>query len=151
MSTANAYVDAVVGSDVFIDQPAPAQVKRALVVDDSATTRSILCRMLQGMNVETVRQAGSAAEAYQDLHQERPDLVICDVEMPGTTGLMLLKAMRKTAPFTRIPVIMMTARMDVSYLLTAKEAHADVFLLKPFSADHLRAKVVEAVAHAQHG
>ncbi len=142
------YVDAVVGTDVFVDPPRliETQIKRVLVVDDAASMRKIISRLLTDIGVPEVVQASSASEAFKLLHDGKFNLLITDVEMPEVDGIKLLLAVRRTPLLSLLPVIMVTTRLNVGYLAQAKNAYAEAYLIKPFSADHLRAKMLEAIS-----
>ncbi len=80
------------------------------------------------------------------LHDGKFNLSITDVEMPEVDGIKLLLAVRRTPLLSLLPVIMATTRLNAGYLALAKNAYAEAYLIKPFSADHLRAKMLEAIA-----
>jgi len=112
---------------------------RILLVDDNADMRDYLRRLLsQRWQVET---AANGAIALDRIQQYLPDLVLSDVMMPVMDGVQLLKALR-AHPLTKgIPVILLSARAGEEATIDGLEAGADDYLIKPFSARELMARV----------
>ena len=88
--------------------------------------------------VETV---GNGAEALEAIRRERPDLVLSDVMMPGLDGFGLLATIRADRRFTDLPVILLSARAGDDAKVIGLNAGADDYLVKPFSARELLARV----------
>ena len=112
---------------------------RVLVADDSSTMRKIIIRSLQAVGVKDVAEAADGSEAIALFEPGKFDLVLTDWNMPGMTGLDLLKAIR--AQDTQIPVIMVTTEAEKSRVLEAIQAGVTDYLVKPFTADTLREKL----------
>jgi PAS domain S-box-containing protein len=128
------------------DPPAPApdgsqgQARgHVLVVDASAEMRRYMTRLLS----ERFDVAGAAdgAAALALIQQRRPDLVVSDVMTPGLDGFGLLKAIRSRAELRTLPVILLSARAGEDSRIEGFDAGADDFLVKPFSARELLARV----------
>src|ERR1700759_5578857 len=98
---------------------------KALVVDDSAATRRILCHMLREFGYEVV-EAEDGTQAWQTLkHQGAAiELLLADWNMPGMDGLSLVKRVRENPAFLPMVVIMVTAENDVDRIEAALEAGA---------------------------
>lgn len=112
---------------------------RILVVDDNADMRSYIKRLLsQQYEVETV---GDGAAALQAIHSAPPSLVLTDVMMPIIDGFELLKQLRADPSTQNIPVILLSARAGEESRVEGLEAGADDYLIKPFSARELLARV----------
>jgi two-component system response regulator MprA len=111
---------------------------RLLVVDDDPSVREALALVLDlnGFEVET---AADGREAIRTLAQESPDAVILDVLMPGIDGLEVCRRMRAGGDST--PVLMLTARAEVSERVAGLEAGADDYLAKPFAREELIARL----------
>jgi PAS domain S-box-containing protein len=110
-----------------------------LVADDNANTRAYLKRLLgRRYNVETVPDGQAALEAVRSC---APDLMLIGVIMPGLDGFGLLKALRADESARSIPVIMLSARAGEEAMLEGLYAGADDYLIKPFSARELLARV----------
>lgn len=151
--SANGYVDAVVGVEIFVEPQIRLHpsVRVVLVVDDQATLRTILGKMLKSLGVTTIVEAGSASDAFKVLHETPVHLVLSDVEMGETSGMKLLQAVRKTKALAHLPVIMVTGSKKGNHAAQALSLGADGFMLKPFDAEQLRVRINEAVAKRQRG
>jgi two-component system response regulator MprA len=111
---------------------------RLLVVDDDASVREALALVL-GLDGFEVTTAGDGREAIRTLSHGRPDAVILDVLMPGLDGLEVCRRIRATGD--RTPVLMLTARAEVSERVAGLEAGADDYLAKPFAREELIARL----------
>src|ERR1700688_723851 len=111
---------------------------RLLVVDDEASVREALALVLDlsGFDVTT---AVDGREAIHTLATHSPDAVILDVLMPGLDGLEVCRRMRSVG--NRTPVLMLTARAEVSERVAGLEAGADDYLAKPFAREELVARL----------
>lgn len=78
-------------------------VKKVLIVDDSKTELMFLTDLLQ-KNGMTVKTAQDADEAFRRLTEEKPDLILMDVVMPGQNGFQLTRAINRTPEYTDIPI-----------------------------------------------
>ncbi len=118
------------------------QAARVLVVDDHASAReSVVCTLAEaGHEVESV---ASAAEALQALEKATYDVVLTDLNMPGMTGLDLLRHMQNCPHGAQ--VIMITAYGTVSSAVEAMRHGAFDYIEKPFEADHLEHLVARAI------
>lgn len=115
---------------------APAQVPLVLVVDDSITVRRVTQRLLQreGWRVAT---AIDGLQALEKLEQERPAVVLSDIEMPRMDGFDLLRNIRADARWQDLPVIMITSRIAAKHREHAAELGASHYLGKPYREDEL--------------
>jgi two-component system response regulator MprA len=111
---------------------------RLLVVDDEASVREALALVLDLSGFE-VATAVDGREAIRTLATDSPDAVILDVLMPGLDGLEVCRRMRATGD--RTPVLMLTARTEVSERVAGLEAGADDYLAKPFAREELIARL----------
>ncbi len=111
---------------------------RLLVVDDDPSVREALALVLDlgGFEVTT---ATDGREAIRALAIESPDAVILDLLMPGLDGLEVCRRLRATG--NRTPVLMLTARSEVSERVAGLEAGADDYLAKPFAREELIARL----------
>jgi two-component system chemotaxis response regulator CheY len=113
----------------------------AIVVDDSRAIRMILSRALRELGYE-VREAGNGAEALAALHSGPPaGLVMADWNMPVMDGLELLRRIRASAEFGKVPVVMVTTEAEVEQMSTALEAGATEYIMKPFTKEILADKL----------
>lgn len=117
----------------------PLQGGRILVVDDNADMRDYLKRLLEERwPVET---AANGAIALELIQRQLPDLVLTDVMMPELDGFQLLKRLRENKVTQSIPIILLSARAGDVATVKALAAKADDYLIKPFSAAELMARV----------
>ena len=114
-----------------------------LVVDDSAAIRKILQRVLRqtGMAIQTIHEAGDGQEALAVLANHRPALVLTDINMPKMDGLQLLAAMKGSADWCSIPVVMITTEGGETKVGEAVRLGAAGYVRKPFTADQIKEKL----------
>jgi two-component system, chemotaxis family, chemotaxis protein CheY len=112
-----------------------------LVVDDYTTMLRILRSLLKQVGFSDVDEAVSGPEALTKLQEKEYSLVISDWNMAPMTGLELLREMRADADLKDIPFIMVTAESKSERVLEAKQAGVDNYIVKPFNAATLKAKI----------
>jgi DNA-binding response OmpR family regulator len=118
--------------------------KTILVDDDDAAVRNLLA--LQLRTQYTVHQASEAHAALALLGKIKvPDLILCDVMMPGMSGLELAKHLRAQHTYKHVPIIFLTARADALDVIKGINAGAKHYITKPFSMNDLLEKVAKAV------
>ncbi len=121
-----------------------AAAKRILVVEDDETVRTLLVRQLQ--TAYEVHQAGDAQAALKTLEQiHAPDLIICDVMMPGMTGVQFAKHLKGINEFKQVPIIFLTARTGALDVIEGINAGARHYITKPFNMKDLLDKVAKAM------
>ena len=113
---------------------------RVLVVDDNADMRRYISDLLRGAGYR-VLTAVDGLEALALMRRDVPDLVLTDVMMPRLDGFGLLREMQDDPALTVVPVIMLSARAGEDGTLEGLNAGADDYLVKPFSARELLARV----------
>ena len=112
---------------------------RVLLADDNADMREYLQRLLRpGYEVTTVTDGQAALEAAR---ADPPDILISDVMMPRLGGLQLVAALRADPRTAEVPVLLLSARAGQEAAIEGLEAGADDYLVKPFSAAELLARV----------
>jgi signal transduction histidine kinase len=121
------------------DTPAAGARPYLLLADDNADMREYIRRLL-GSRYEIAAVADGEA-AWRSLCERRPDLLLTDVMMPGLDGMGLLARLRADAGTCSIPVIILSARAGEESRVEGLEAGADDYLVKPFSARELVARV----------
>jgi two-component system chemotaxis response regulator CheY len=113
----------------------------AVVVDDSRAIRMILSRTLRELGFE-VREAGNGSEALATLGSGPPaDLVMADWNMPVMDGLELLRELRASPLYARIPVVMVTTEAEIDQMTVALQAGASEYVMKPFTKEILADKL----------
>lgn len=111
---------------------------KALVVDDSRAVRMILSRSLKGLGFD-VCEAANGKEALEVIASgsEPVSLVLTDWNMPEMNGLDLLKRLRQNPDLASLVVVMVTTETEVDQMVTALEAGANEYIMKPFTQDIL--------------
>jgi CheY-like chemotaxis protein len=127
-------------SGLALDRPAPAQERpRILLADDNADMRDYVARLLRPVyEIEAVRDGQEALDSARAL---RPDLILSDVMMPCMDGFGLLAGIRADPALRDLPVILLSARAGEEARLEGLDAGADEYLVKPFSARELLARL----------
>lgn len=112
---------------------------RVLVADDSSTMRKIIIRSLQAVGVNDAVEANDGQEAIDMFAKGGIDLILTDWNMPGKTGLDVVREIRTSN--TNVPIIMITTEAEKRRVVEAIQAGVTDYLLKPFQADNLREKL----------
>ena len=107
------------------------------VVEDDQRIRSTVVRELSDRG-HSVRAAGTAMEALREVVDWAPEVVVLDLGLPDVDGSELLKMLRAVSA---VPVVVATARDDESEIVRVLDAGADDYIVKPYSVDHLEARV----------
>ncbi|MGD1210639.1 MAG: response regulator transcription factor [Candidatus Acidiferrales bacterium] len=117
---------------------------KILIVDDEPQIRRVLRTTLTSQGY-TVAEAKSGDEALEQIRDERPDLILLDVNMPGRSGLETCREIRATGD---VPIIMLTVRNSERDKVQALDAGADDYVVKPFGAEELMARIRAALRRA---
>jgi signal transduction histidine kinase len=121
----------------------PAEVgttrPRVIVADDNADMRQYLARLL--MERYDAVMAADGREVLESIRERRPDLILSDIMMPNLDGLSLMKELRSDPATSAIPIILLSARAGEEARVEGLDAGADDYLVKPFSARELLARV----------
>ena len=112
-----------------------------LLVDDSGTIRRIIRKILGQIGIEKVEEAENGSEALEKLSSESFRLVISDWNMEPICGLELLKEIRSNDELKHLPFIMVSSNDSTKDVITAKEAGASSYIIKPFTAQNLKFKI----------
>lgn len=110
-----------------------------LVVDDNADMRDYLRRLLSAQY--DLKIVGNGEEALAAVGSQKPDLILTDIMMPGFDGIELLRRLRTDARTNTVPVIVLSARAGEESRIEGMQAGADDYLIKPFSARELLARI----------
>jgi DNA-binding response OmpR family regulator len=117
---------------------------RVLVVDDDPTVREVVVSYLKAEAYE-VSDAGDGESALVKIHQERPDLIVLDVMLPGVDGLEVCRRVRAVS---QVPIIMLTALGTEAERVVGLELGADDYLTKPFSPRELVLRISSILRRA---
>jgi len=112
---------------------------RVMLVDDHALVRSAVRGALQAPDIEVVAEASTAEAAFGEALRSRPDIILLDVDMPGMTGLQLIRELRPRLPETQI--VMLSVSGDESTVLEAMRHGAAGYLTKDLGPEALQRAV----------
>jgi PAS domain S-box-containing protein len=113
---------------------------RVLVADDNSDMREYLSRLLSGAGYQ-VKTVSDGQQALATIRTDLPDLVVSDVMMPRLDGLALVAALREDPRTAAVPVLLLSARAGQEASIEGLAAGADDYLVKPFAAAELLARV----------
>ncbi len=116
---------------------------RVLLVDDSKVMRNIQRKILAGLGWEEITEAADGAEALECIASHAPELILLDWNMPVMDGLEFLKKLRSAG--NKTPVIMVTTEAEKSRVITAVQAGANNYMIKPFTADQLKERIEQTL------
>ena len=115
-------------------------IQKVLIVDDSKTELMFLSDLLS-RNGMLVRTAQNSDEALQRLKEERPDLILMDVVMPGQNGFQLTRAIARDPQYSHIPIIMCISKNQETDRVWGMRQGARDYVTKPVKADELLSKI----------
>ena len=115
-------------------------IQKVLVVDDSKTELMYLTGLLQ-KNGFSVKTAENAEDAFRKLAEEKPDLILMDVVMPGQNGFQLTRAITRDPLYADVPIIMCTSKNQETDRVWGLRQGAKDYLTKPVEVSELLAKI----------
>lgn len=115
-------------------------VSKVLVIDDSKAELMFLRDLLQ-KNGYQVRTAESGEDAFRQLAQERPDLILMDVVMPGQNGFQLTRTITRDPQFAGLPIIICTSKSQETDRVWGMRQGACDYLTKPVDPQQLLSKI----------
>ena len=115
-----------------------------LVVDDNQAAREVVGALLEYLGFEEPYMASNGQEALEKLHRNKIALVISDWNMRPMNGLELLRHVRAEYALRETRFILISGVASAEHVIAAREARADSFILKPFSAEGLKTKIADA-------
>jgi two-component system, chemotaxis family, chemotaxis protein CheY len=120
-----------------------------LIVDDSGAVRSVVRRLLTQLGFKNIDEAPNGEAALEKISEQHFSLVISDWNMEPMSGQVLLQNVRANKMYANLPFIMMTADPSIERIVQAKKAGVTSFINKPFRAEELQAKILQASASNQ--
>jgi two-component system chemotaxis response regulator CheY len=114
---------------------------KILVVDDFSTMRRIVKNLLGDLGFTNIAEADDGKTAWPMLQAGDFEFVVTDWNMPGMTGIDLLKAIRADARLKALPVLMVTAEAQRDQIIEAAKAGVNGYIIKPFTAVTLKEKL----------
>lgn len=115
-------------------------IQKILLVDDSKTELHHLTELLSKRGF-SVRTAENGEEALKRLAEEKPDLILMDVVMPGQNGFQLTRAITRDERYADVPVIMCTSKNQETDKVWGMRQGARDYVVKPVKAEELLAKI----------
>ena len=115
-------------------------INKVLVVDDSKTELMFLTDLLV-KNGFSVKTAENAEDAFRRLAEEKPELILMDVVMPGQNGFQLTRAIARDPQYSDIPIMMCTSKNQETDRVWGMRQGARDYITKPVNADELQAKI----------
>jgi twitching motility two-component system response regulator PilH len=115
-------------------------IQKVLIVDDSKTELMFLTELLQ-KNGMLVRTAQGADDAFKRLAEEKPDLILMDVVMPGQNGFQLTRAISRTPEYADVPIIMCTSKNLETDRVWGMRQGARDYITKPVDEAELLSKI----------
>ena len=119
-----------------------------LVVDDFASMRRMVKSVLGELGYSNITEADDGSTAFPLLRDGNFDFLITDWNMPGMPGLELLRAVRADPKLAKLPVLMLTAETNREQIMAAAQARVDGYVIKPFTADVLKKKLLKILEAA---
>jgi two-component system chemotaxis response regulator CheY len=118
-------------------------MKHCLVVDDSRVIRTVAHRILEDMHY-AVEDAADGIAGLRACREKMPDLIFLDWNLPGMTGQEFVKSVRGQPDGSRPVILFCMTESDPGEIATAMAAGANAYVMKPFDAEAVRAKLSEA-------
>jgi len=114
---------------------------KILVVDDFSTMRRIVKNLLRDLGFTNTFEADDGNTALPMLQTGNFDFLVTDWNMPGMTGIDLLKAVRADPKLVNLPVLMVTAEAKREQIILAAQTGVNGYVIKPFTAGTLKEKI----------
>jgi twitching motility two-component system response regulator PilH len=118
----------------------PVPIHKILLVDDSKTELHVLSELLVKKGYQ-VRTAENGEEALRRLQEEKPDLILMDVVMPGQNGFQLTRAITRDPLFASVPVIICTSKNQETDRVWGMRQGAKDYVVKPVNPEELLSKI----------
>ncbi|PIG07674.1 PleD family two-component system response regulator [Comamonas sp. 26] len=115
-------------------------IQKVLVIDDSKTELMALTDILQKQGMH-VRTAENGEDAMKRLAEDKPDLILMDVVMPGQNGFQLTRAISRDPLYADVPIIMCTSKNQETDRVWGMRQGARGYITKPVDAAELQAKI----------
>lgn len=114
---------------------------KILIVDDFSTMRRIIKNLLRDLGYTNTHEADDGTSALPMLKGGDFDFLVTDWNMPGMTGIDLLKEIRADAKLASLPTLMVTAEAKRDQIIEAAQAGVNGYVVKPFTAQVLKEKI----------
>lgn len=122
---------------------------KILIVDDFSTMRRIIRNLLRDLGYTNTEEADDGASALPLLKKGDYDLLVTDWNMPGMSGIDLLRQIRSDEQLAALPTLMVTAEAKRDHIIEAAEAGVNGYVVKPFTAQVLKEKIEKIFARIE--
>lgn len=122
---------------------------KILIVDNFSTMRRITKNLLRNLGFNNTQEADDGNAALPMLQNGHYDFLVTDWNMPGMTGIDLLKAVRADEKLAALPVLMVTAESNREQIIEAAQAGVNGYIVKPFTAVTLKEKIDKIFERAE--
>lgn len=120
--------------------------KKILIVDDEPFMRTLLGSTIKHIGFKDISEAKDANSALTMLSSKPFDIIFCDWEMPGMTGLELFKQIKETEELKSVQFVMVTGHTQASLVKEAIECGVTQYIAKPFNEGVIRKKLVKLLS-----
>jgi len=114
---------------------------KILIVDDFSTMRRIIKNLLRDLGFNNTQEADDGNTGLPMLQSGNFDFLVTDWNMPGMTGIDLLRAVRADEKLKHLPVLMVTAEAKKEQIVLAAQEGVNGYIVKPFTAQTLKEKI----------
>lgn len=123
------------------------EVLNILVVDDNRHMHSIVKAILNAMRIKNIRFCDNAADAFLEMQQWVPDIIITDWKMEPLDGLDFIRLIRKgqDSPNPYVPIILLTGHTELYRVLEARDTGVTEILAKPISIEALHSRIIDII------
>jgi two-component system chemotaxis response regulator CheY len=120
----------------------PADSK-ILIVEDMNSIREYLVSLIKDLGFSRIHDCKDGADAWERIQEQKApfELIICDLNMPKSSGLDLLNRLRSSAVYKQTPFIMISSKSDTKSIVSTIQAGADHFIVKPVTKAELHEKL----------
>jgi two-component system chemotaxis response regulator CheY len=131
-----------------MELPEHIKNKNFLICDDYESMRTMITESLKGLGIKSITQAKSGNEGFQTIltrmTSDKPiQFVVTDLIMENGTGIELAKQIRANDLTKKLPILMVTSKAEVSYVLEGIKAGVNSYIVKPWSNDDLHKRITE--------
>ncbi|MFT6460953.1 MAG: two-component system chemotaxis response regulator CheY [Maricaulis maris] len=129
----------------------PLAGQRILIVEDVASIRTLVAKLLERLGCEDVLESADGETAWQHLQRQKIDAMLLDYELQGEDGISLAWRVRADKDLLNkdVPIILLTAHDEIRIVEAARKADIDAYLVKPVMPDRLGRRILEAIKHRQ--
>lgn len=121
---------------------------KVLVIDDETYIRRVVTQLLRRLEVTYIVEAAEGKQGFMEVVRNRPDVVLCDINMKPVDGMTFLSILRKTsnAEIAQTPVIFLTADSQQETVIRAAKLHVNGYLVKPVSLTDLKKRITAVLS-----